>query len=1077
MEAAHSEIGGSSIAGPRALSRGSRTPARLLRTVVLACLALVVAPSAAFAVAGTTKPGTISTLAGNPLVGGIATSIGQKPDAVLTSHSTLYVADRYQGVVHAIDMRTDVETTVAGTGGRGYLGDGVPAAGAELNGPAALALDPAGDLLIADGANNRVRLVAATDCAADCPYGLASTKQGDIYTVAGGGTTAWPAVDGLPATEVSIQGPEGLALNGRGDLLISTRNVVVLVAGSDCSSDCPYRLTSMTKGDVYTVAGQEYVLFNPNSGGLATGAGIDPTGLAVDGAGNLLIANSIYYAGLVSMVAANDCNSDCPYGLASTIAGNIYTIAGADGSVGHETTAAGSGTPATSQYMTNPTAVQVDAQGNVLINDQNDGLELMLAEHDCASACLYGLASTIRGDMYTIAGLASSDPGVGGPAADATLSAPRDVAVDSAGDLLIPSDESSDVSFIAAQDCSSSCPFGLSSTTANDIYVVAGNGTRAFSGESGPATGLELSRPSAVASDSAGNVLILDSGSGRVRVIAATSCASACAYGLPGTTQGDMYTIAGGGTSPVDGVPARSATLLGTPSTVFAREPTSIAIDPAGDLLISDAGNSRVRLVAAADCASQCAYGLASTQKGDIYTVAGDGNYGYSGDQGPAVSAELGGSRGLASQQIPPGVPDPSWAPQGIAVDPAGDLLIADTSNERIRLLANTNCASDCPYGLPSVRKGDIYTVAGSGELGSKGDAKSALSAELHDPADVTVDADGNLLVADTGNQRVREVAAHSCSSSCVYGRASTTAGYIYPLIGSGASYNPTLAQPNGDGGKASNSKLVNPVAVTLDSAGNILLASNEWGEESVIRLVAAASCSTNCAYGLARTTKGDIYTVVGDSPDVPYTPTTGFSGDGGPATSALLDGPTGIGFDAAGDLLIADIDNDRIRLVTPASPPAVSPPEEPAGGETAGPSTGGNAESSNDAGASSDGAGDGAVQAIVIAHGSVRFTVPSRRLRVSNRGVLSLRLTLSQAATGRVKFAYAARSHGQRVTAVLATGPFSASHAGIVTLRLRLTKIGHTLLQDAGRLYSVLTVTSGSTAGSFSLELWSAVR
>jgi trimeric autotransporter adhesin len=1053
MQAAHSELGGNSIASAKALSG---IPRRFSRTLLLVCIALMASPAASLA-----APGTISTFAGNPLVGGLATTIGQRPAAVAVSGQTLYVADWNKGVVHAIDMRNDNESTVAGTGGQGYTGDGVPATGAELSGPGVLAVDQAGNLLIADSQNNRVRLIAAADCSSDCPYGLASTTKGDIYTVAGNGSDEGPYLDGAPATEVSIQSPSGVAVSSRGDLLISMRNLVLLVAGADCASDCPYGFQSLRKGDVYTLAGQEYVGFNPGNGGPATSAGIDPTGLAVDGEGNVLIANAIYYEGLVSLVAAKDCNSNCPYGLAATTAGHIYTIAGADGSVGHTTTAAGSGTPATSQYMTYPTAVQVDSAGNVVIDDQNDGLLLLLAEGDCASSCAHGLPSTTKGDMYTIAGGGSSQqPGDRGPATDATLLTPSDLAIDSEGNLEIAENEGDYVRFLAQDGCSADCAFGLSSTTANDIYTVAGNGTPAFSRENGSATGVELSSPSAVTSDAAGNVLILDSGNGRVRAVAATDCASACAYGLPATMRGDIYTIAGGGTSIGDGVPARSAQLTGPPhGASVTPPPAGIAVDQAGDVLVPDSGNNRVRLIAAADCAEACPYGLQSTTRGDIYTVAGNGSSGYSGDDGPARQAELGGPLGIDAQ----GIHSPELSGiQGIAVDAAGDLLIADTSNERIRLVAASDCSSACPYGLESMTEGDIYTVVGDGEGGNHGDLRPALSAELNDPANITLDAAGDLLIADTGNHRVREVAAHSCTSACPYGRSSTIAGDIYPLAGTGSVYNPTLGESNGDGAKAISAKLVLPGAVAVDSAGDVLIGDSEASYMNVVRLVAATTCSSNCAYGLPSTSKGDIYTVAG------AVPTIGSTGDGGPATSASLADLSDLGFDAAGDLLIAESESGRIRLVTAASPEVQ--PEGSANTGVTNPSS-----SATTAPPTTPGVpGEVGVDAVVISRlGSVRFTVPARRLRVSSRGVLALQLKLSQAASGKVKFAYSARSHGKRITALLASGSFSTSHAGTLTLHLRLTRRGHTLLSNAGQLRSVLTVTSGRTAGNFPLELW----
>ena len=130
-------------------------------------------------------------------------------------------------------------------------------------------------------------------------------------------------------------------------------------------------------------------------------------------------------------------------------------------------------------------------------------------------------------------------------------------------------------------------------------------------------------------------------------------------------------------------------------------------------------------------------YGKAMTG-GDIYTVAGDGTFGFSGDGGPATSAELNG-------------------PQGVAVDAAGNLLIADTGNGRIRVVAHTGTF----YGQP-MTGGDIYTVAGDGTQGFSGDGGPATNARLASRRSVAVDAAGNLLIADFGNERVRVVAART---------------------------------------------------------------------------------------------------------------------------------------------------------------------------------------------------------------------------------------------------------------------------------------------------------------------------
>jgi secreted PhoX family phosphatase len=193
--------------------------------------------------------------------------------------------------------------------------------------------------------------------------------------------------------------------------------------------------------------------------------------------------------------------------------------------------------------------------------------------------------------------------------------------------------------------------FYVQAMTAGDIYTVAGNGAVGFSGDGGPATSAKLNDPGGVAVDGAGNLLIADGGNGRIRLVAHKT---GTFYGQA-MTGGDIYTVAGGGTDGLgDGGPASSAEL----------GPAGVAVDGAGNLVIADDGNGRIRVVAAS---TGTFYGQAMTG-GDIYTVAGNGTGGFSGDGGPATSAEL--------SQL-----------GGVAVDGAGNLLIADTYNHRIRVV------------------------------------------------------------------------------------------------------------------------------------------------------------------------------------------------------------------------------------------------------------------------------------------------------------------------------------------------------------------------------------------------------
>ena len=290
-----------------------------------------------------------------------------------------------------------------------------------------------------------------------------------------------------------------------------------------------------------------------------------------------------------------------------------------------------------------------------------------------------------------------------------------------------------------------------------------------------------------------------------------------------------------------------------------------VAAGPDGNVLIADYSNDRIRMVAGT---TGVYYGQ-HLVRGDIYTIAGDGGNGFAGDGGKATSAELA-------------------APQGLAVDAAGGVLIADSVNQRIRVVA---AATGTFYGQ-AMTAGDIYTIAGDGTSGFAGDGGPATAAELWDPADVAVDSQGNVAIADTINNRSRVVAA--ATGTC-YGQA-MTAGDIYPVAGTGhAGY-------SGDGGPATGGQVNLPGGVTSDAAGNLVLADTQ---NNVARVVAEA---TGTFYGQAMT-PGDIYTVA-------ETGQPGFAGDGGAATAARLAAPGAVAVGPAGDILAADTGDNRIRQV-----------------------------------------------------------------------------------------------------------------------------------------------------------------
>jgi alkylated DNA nucleotide flippase Atl1 len=429
----------------------------------------------------------------------------------------------------------------------------------------------------------------------------------------------------------------------------------------------------------------------------------------------------------------------------------------------------GDGGPATSAELTNPNAVAVDGAGNLLIADWGDEQIRVVAE---STGTFYGQAMT-AGDIYTIAG--NRTPGFSGDrraAIAAQLDQPVGAVVDGAGNWVITDAWNNRIRVVAG----STGTFYGQAMKAGHIYTVAGTGKEGYSGDGGAATRAELNHSNFLAVDGVGNLLIADQSNERIRVLAEST---GTFYGRP-MIAGDIYTIAGNGAvgSSGDGGPATSAEL---------NAPAEAAPDPAGNVVIADDNNNLIRVVAEH---TGTFYGQVMTA-GDIYTIAGTGTGGYSGDGGPAISAEL-------------------FHAAALTVDDAGNLLIGDSLNNRVRVIAET---SGSFYGQV-MTAGDIYTIAGDGTEGSAGDGGPATSAELNSPYGVAIDSAGNVVIADTFNNRVRVIAE---TIGSFYGQA-MTAGDIYTIAGTGK---PGFS---GDGRLGTHAELSQPNYVAADGA-NLLVA------------------------------------------------------------------------------------------------------------------------------------------------------------------------------------------------------------------------------------------------------------
>jgi cysteine-rich repeat protein len=455
---------------------------------------------------------------------------------------------------------------------------------------------------------------------------------------------------------------------------------------------------------------------------------------------------------------------------------------------------------------------------------------------------------------------------------DYSLDSPRGIATDAAGRVFIADTNNNRILRIEAPPDTS-------------ITRLAGNGIAGFLGDGGDATSAELQGPTAVAVDGLGRVFIADAANARIRridldgtitTIAGTGVGGYSGDGGPALlaqlanptavavdglgrviiadtdnnvireidTGGTIKTIAGTGISGYtgDGDSATSATLS---------SPEGLAIDATDRVLILDTGNCALRRIAA---------------DGTISTIAG-GSGGFSGDGGPATAAELG-------------------LPFAVAVDGTGQIYVADSYNRRIRRIDTS---------------GVITTIAGNGTPGFSGDGGPAASATLSTPQGIAIDAQGEVLIDDTWNHRVRRIDGS--------GTISTIAG------------NGTVGS-QGDGGVATSAQLGRPYLAATDAMGRVYFTDN--ANNDAIRRIESDGTITTVVIrpgvaisGIAVDTAGRIFMAEQGSNRIEMADTTGtvttVAGDG---TTAVLYNPGGIVLDGAGGLIVADEYNHRIRRV-----------------------------------------------------------------------------------------------------------------------------------------------------------------